>query len=116
MMRGTNVSLHSLSTEMLPEALALELLRKLDHRAILIGALGAVVACRGRPAETRIVVVTAAPVATLAAPVVLAEPTRAPMMESAEFSFPVTEPTPSPSSPSAITEFGAPAAIRTRDL
>lgn len=62
----------------------------------LAAALLLVGACRARPPETRIVVVTATPAPVAAAAVVLVEPTLTPAMESAEFLFPVTEPTKAP--------------------
>jgi hypothetical protein len=61
--------------------------------------------CRARPQETRIVVVTATPVPPT--PVVLIEPTVTPVIETAEFSFPLTEPTearPAPTAPAAVAE------------
>jgi hypothetical protein len=68
-------------------------------------ALLVVASCRSRPPETRIVVVTATPAP--AAFVVPAEPTVTPIIETAEFSFPIVEPTeslPPPATPAPIEE------------
>ena len=58
------------------------------YRTLLIGAMGAVAACRFRPIETRIVVVTAMSAAIVALQSVSVEPTRTPVMDSAEILVP----------------------------
>jgi hypothetical protein len=66
------------------------------YRILTLAGFTAAVACRARPVETRIVVVTATPTSVVASPAVLVEPPRTPEMDSAEFSFPVNEPTQTP--------------------
>jgi hypothetical protein len=62
------------------------------HRPLAAAVLLVVGACRARPPETRIVVVTATP-PVQGAPVVLIAPTATPAVETAEFTFPVAQPT-----------------------
>lgn len=63
-----------------------------QRRALVAAGFLLVSGCRARPTETRIVVVTATP-APVAAPAAIALPTPEPAIQSAEFSFPVVEPT-----------------------
>jgi hypothetical protein len=70
----------------------------------MLAAVALVVAagCRSRPPETRIVVVTATPApATI---VLLPEPTETPTVQTAEFSFPITEPTERPEPVAPVVE------------
>jgi hypothetical protein len=73
---------------------------RIIRREATLAAVGLVVAaaCRSRPPETRIVVVTATPAPIAVAPVApVEEPTPTQPMQSAEFAFPVAQPTEMPS-------------------
>jgi hypothetical protein len=75
-----------------------------------VGAAGALLllaaARRARPPETRIVVVTAPPAPPV--PVVVVEPTVTPVVQTAEFSFPIAEPTGPPPAPATALDAGPP--------